>query len=123
MQQRQEVEALPDTTFDSPQPKRARREITMMILAFTAQRPQALLPEQKPGQTKCQKQQLKLLKWRQRCTGMSAREAQDRFLNEAGVATVAGTSFGAWGEGYLRFSYANSVENIREALRRISGLL
>ncbi|MGR3755670.1 MAG: pyridoxal phosphate-dependent aminotransferase, partial [Tranquillimonas sp.] len=45
-------------------------------------------------------------------TGMSAREAQDRFLNDAGVATVAGTSFGRWGEGYLRFSYANSLENI-----------
>lgn len=56
-------------------------------------------------------------------TGMDARTAQDRFLNEAGVAAVAGTSFGAWGEGYLRFSYANSVENIREALRRIRALL
>ncbi len=56
-------------------------------------------------------------------TGLSARTAQDRFLNEAGVATVAGTSFGAWGEGYLRFSYANSVENIETALDRISGLL
>ncbi|MCB1332618.1 MAG: pyridoxal phosphate-dependent aminotransferase [Roseivivax sp.] len=56
-------------------------------------------------------------------TGMTARQAQDRFLNEAGVATVAGTSFGAWGEGYLRFSYANSTENIVEALRRIRELL
>jgi len=56
-------------------------------------------------------------------TGMSAREAQDRFLNQAGVATVAGTSFGSWGEGYLRFSYANSTENIREAIRRIRASL
>jgi aspartate/methionine/tyrosine aminotransferase len=56
-------------------------------------------------------------------TGLSAREAQDRFLNEVGVATVAGTSFGAWGEGYLRFSYASSSENIREALRRIRACL
>ena len=56
-------------------------------------------------------------------TGLSAREAQDRFLNEAGVATIAGTSFGAWGEGYLRFSYANSVEAIREAIRRIKACL
>ncbi len=56
-------------------------------------------------------------------TGMTSREAQDRFLAEAGVATVAGTSFGAWGEGYLRFSYANSVENIQEALRRIREIL
>ncbi|MEX5729553.1 aspartate aminotransferase [Rhodovulum iodosum] len=56
-------------------------------------------------------------------TGMRAKEAQDRFLDEAGVATVAGTSFGAWGEGYLRFSYANSTENILEALSRIRKLL
>ncbi|MDH3228376.1 MAG: pyridoxal phosphate-dependent aminotransferase [Alphaproteobacteria bacterium] len=56
-------------------------------------------------------------------TGMTAREAQDRFLNEAGVATIAGTSFGAWGEGYLRFSYASSIDNIREAVRRIKACL
>ncbi len=56
-------------------------------------------------------------------TGMTAREAQDRFLAEAGVATVAGTSFGAWGEGYLRFSYASSIESIREAVRRIKACL
>jgi aspartate/methionine/tyrosine aminotransferase len=56
-------------------------------------------------------------------TGLSAREAQDRFLNDAGVATIAGTSFGAWGEGYLRFSYANSIDNIREAVRRIEACL
>ncbi|MGB0904880.1 MAG: pyridoxal phosphate-dependent aminotransferase, partial [Mangrovicoccus sp.] len=56
-------------------------------------------------------------------TGMTATEAQDRFLEEAGVATVAGTSFGAWGEGYLRFSYANSTENILEALKRIREIL
>lgn len=56
-------------------------------------------------------------------TGLSAREARDRFLNEAGVATIAGISFGAWGEGYLRHSCANSVENIREAIRRIRSVL
>jgi aspartate/methionine/tyrosine aminotransferase len=56
-------------------------------------------------------------------TGMTSKEAQNRFLEEAGVATVSGTSFGAWGEGYLRFSYANSAENILEAMRRIRGLL
>ncbi|UCH72883.1 MAG: pyridoxal phosphate-dependent aminotransferase [Rhodospirillales bacterium] len=56
-------------------------------------------------------------------TGMTARAAQDRFLEEAGVATVAGTSFGAWGEGYLRFSYASSIDNIREAIRRIKACL
>lgn len=56
-------------------------------------------------------------------TGLSAREAQDLFLNEASVATIAGTSFGAWGEGFLRFSYANSIDRIDEALDRIARLL
>ena len=52
-------------------------------------------------------------------TGRSAKELQDRLLEEAGVATIAGTSFGQQGEGYLRFSYANSIENIRAAMQRI----
>jgi aspartate aminotransferase len=56
-------------------------------------------------------------------TGLSARDLQMRMLEEAGVATVAGTSFGVLGEGFIRFSYANSVENIREALGRIARLL
>ncbi|MGB1023590.1 MAG: pyridoxal phosphate-dependent aminotransferase [Paracoccaceae bacterium] len=56
-------------------------------------------------------------------TGMTAVEAQNLFLNEAGVATVAGTSFGAMGEGYVRFSYANSTENIVAALDRIAKVL
>jgi aspartate aminotransferase len=56
-------------------------------------------------------------------TGMDARTLQDRLLEEAGVATVAGTSFGDYGEGYLRFSYANSVENIREAIGRVKKCL
>jgi aspartate/methionine/tyrosine aminotransferase len=56
-------------------------------------------------------------------TGLTSKQAQDKFLDEAGVATVAGTSFGAWGEGYLRFSYANSTENILEAITRIKKLL
>ncbi|WP_233270422.1 pyridoxal phosphate-dependent aminotransferase [Chachezhania sediminis] len=56
-------------------------------------------------------------------TGMTSKEAQDRFLDEAGVATVAGTSFGAWGEGYLRLSYANSQENILRAVDRIAAVL
>ena len=58
-----------------------------------------------------------------RGTGMDARTLQGRLLEEAGVATVAGTSFGAHGEGYLRFSYANSIENIERALARIGDLL
>lgn len=56
-------------------------------------------------------------------TGMTAREAQDRFLEEAGVATVAGTAFGVHGEGYLRLSYASSTDTIREAIRRIRATL
>ena len=44
-------------------------------------------------------------------------------LDEAGVATVAGTSFGRYGEGYLRLSYANSIENIREAIARMGAFL
>jgi aspartate aminotransferase len=56
-------------------------------------------------------------------TGMSAKDLQNTMLEKAGVATVAGTSFGIHGEGYIRFSYANSVENIREAVRRLAALL
>ncbi len=56
-------------------------------------------------------------------TGLSARDLQNRLLEDAGVATVAGTSFGDYGEGYIRFSYANSVENIREAITRIKTCL
>ena len=37
-------------------------------------------------------------------------------LNDAGVACLSGTAFGSYGDGYLRFSYANSLENIQEAL-------
>lgn len=54
-----------------------------------------------------------------RDTGFSARELQDRLLEEAGVAVIAGTSFGIFGEGYLRFSYAASIDAIREACARI----
>jgi aspartate aminotransferase len=56
-------------------------------------------------------------------TGFDARTLQSKLLEEAGVATVAGTSFGEFGEGYLRFSYANSREAIGEAIERIRKLL
>lgn len=56
-------------------------------------------------------------------TGLSSQEAEDKFLNAAGVASLKGTSFGANGEGYVRLSYANSTENIKEALNRIAGVL
>jgi len=51
--------------------------------------------------------------------GLTSREVEQRLLHEAGVCCLAGTAFGKMGEGYLRFSYANSQENIRKALERI----
>ncbi len=56
-------------------------------------------------------------------TGMGAKELQNKMLEEAGVATVAGTAFGILGEGFVRFSYANSIENIRKAIDRVGELL
>ena len=56
-------------------------------------------------------------------TGMSARALQDGLLEKAGVAIIAGTSFGAMGEGYVRFSYANSTENIIRAIARVREFL
>ncbi len=56
-------------------------------------------------------------------TGLDARTMQDRLLNETGVAIIAGTSFGAQGEGYVRFSYANSIDNIQRAIHRIANFL
>ena len=56
-------------------------------------------------------------------TGMTGRELQEMLLNKAGVATLSGTSFGKYGEGYLRLSFANSVENIKKALARIEEML
>lgn len=52
-------------------------------------------------------------------TGIPSRQLEHEFLNDAGVACLSGTSFGAFGEGYMRFSYANSADNIREGLRRV----
>jgi aspartate/methionine/tyrosine aminotransferase len=52
-------------------------------------------------------------------TKKSSKELADYLLNEGGVAALSGTSFGAYGKGYLRFSYANSVENIQKALKKI----
>ena len=56
-------------------------------------------------------------------TGMTSKEAEDFFLQEAGVACLAGTSFGEYGQGYLRLSYANSVGAIRSALGRMTEAL
>jgi len=52
-------------------------------------------------------------------TGWPSKKLADALLDEAGVAALSGTAFGAFGEGYLRFSVANSVENIETALDRI----
>ena len=56
-------------------------------------------------------------------TGMGSRELQDHLLEVAGVATVGGTAFGALGEGYVRFSYASSLDSIQEALGRVKACL
>jgi aspartate/methionine/tyrosine aminotransferase len=56
-------------------------------------------------------------------TGLDSRTLQTKLLEEAGVAVISGTSFGEYGEGYLRFSYANSTENIRTAMERIRAAL
>ncbi len=56
-------------------------------------------------------------------TGLSSQTLQDCLLSDAGVAAISGTSFGSYGEGFLRFSYANSLENIERALDRFARLL
>jgi aspartate aminotransferase len=56
-------------------------------------------------------------------TGYSADELADLLLEEAGVACLSGTAFGRHGEGHLRLSYANSRENIAEALDRMNEVL
>ena len=52
-------------------------------------------------------------------TGWTSKKLADALLEEAGVACLSGTSFGSFGEGYIRFSIANSIENIEKALERI----
>ena len=54
-------------------------------------------------------------------TGIPSRELADMLLNEAGVACLNGGAFGEHGGGYLRFSYANSLENIMDAIGRIKN--
>jgi aspartate aminotransferase len=56
-------------------------------------------------------------------TGMDSKTAADFLLNEAGVACLSGAAFGKYGEGYIRFSYANSYENLMEAVKRIESVL
>lgn len=54
-------------------------------------------------------------------TGMSERELADYLMEEAGVAVLAGTSFGEYGRGFIRMSYANSIENIQKALANVES--
>jgi aspartate/methionine/tyrosine aminotransferase len=56
-------------------------------------------------------------------TGLDSRTLADKLLEEGGVACLRGTAFGPLGEGHIRFSYANSMENIQEALRRIASVV
>ena len=58
-----------------------------------------------------------------RGTGYSSRQLADRLLDEGGVAVLSGTSFGALGEGFLRLSYANSLENIGIGLEQVRKVL
>jgi aspartate aminotransferase len=56
-------------------------------------------------------------------TGRGSKELADALLNEAGVACLGGTAFGEYGEGYLRFSIANSLENLMDSVERIRVFL
>jgi aspartate aminotransferase len=56
-----------------------------------------------------------------KATGMPSKEIADRLLAEAGVACLNGAGFGKFGDGYIRFSYANSYEKLMEAVERIRG--
>ena len=52
-------------------------------------------------------------------TGWKSKPLADALLEQAGVAALSGTAFGIYGEGYLRFSVANSMENLQQALERL----
>jgi aspartate aminotransferase len=56
-------------------------------------------------------------------TGIDSKTLAAKILNEAGVACLSGHTFGKYGEGYVRFSYANSIENIEKGIDRIRKLL
>lgn len=58
-----------------------------------------------------------------KATEFSSQELANRLLHEAGVSALSGTAFGEYGEGHIRFSYANSIDNIKEALRRIEKFM
>ena len=56
-------------------------------------------------------------------TGLTSAQLADRLLDEAGVVTLPGTGFGEEGEGFIRLSYANSIPNLEEGLRRIADFM
>ena len=56
-------------------------------------------------------------------TGLTSKVFADRALNEAGVALLAGTAFGEFGDGYIRISFANSEENLKDGIERLRAML
>jgi len=56
-------------------------------------------------------------------TGLTSMEFETKALQEAGVAVLSGSAFGGYGDGYVRLSYANSVENIQKAIERLRGMV
>ena len=56
-----------------------------------------------------------------RPTGRGSKQIADSLLADAGVACLNGAGFGEYGEGYVRFSYANSYENLMRAIERIKA--
>jgi aspartate/methionine/tyrosine aminotransferase len=58
-----------------------------------------------------------------KATGMTSTELANLILDKAGVALLPGSAFGAHGEGYLRFAYANSIETIKRGLERIQTVM
>ncbi|MDE0822417.1 MAG: pyridoxal phosphate-dependent aminotransferase [Dehalococcoidia bacterium] len=56
-------------------------------------------------------------------TGLTSAEFEDRAMNEAGVALLSGSAFGEFGEGYVRLSYANSQDNIKQAIDKLDKMV
>ena len=56
-------------------------------------------------------------------TGLTSSEFETKALQEAGVAVLSGSAFGGYGDGYVRLSYANSIENIQKAIERLRDMV
>jgi aspartate/methionine/tyrosine aminotransferase len=56
-------------------------------------------------------------------TGLTSAEFEDRAMNQAGVALLSGSAFGEFGEGYVRLSYANSQDNIKQAIDKLDQMV